>query len=86
MAEEVEDEVAPLVGLVGEMRLYELVDARAALIERFSQVGALVAELQLVEGQNRHGRGSQRLSDLVYPSYVRGRQLLVAVQETDLKD
>ena len=85
MREKVEDLVASVLRLVGEMWLYKCVHGRAAALEGFHQVGALVAELQLVEGEDGHGGGAQRLAHLLDTSGVRRAELLVPVQQADLE-
>jgi hypothetical protein len=84
VAEEVEDLVAALARLVRQVGPDEGLDRGSAPLERLHQVRALVAELELVEGEDGHGCRAQGPTDLLDAARVAWAQLLVAVQQPDL--
>lgn len=84
MAEEVEDLVAALVRLVGQVGPDQGVHGLTAALEGLGQVGALVAELELVEGEHGHGRGAEGSANVLDAGRVGRAELLVAVQQADL--
>lgn len=85
VGDEVEDLVAPLLGLVREVGPYEVEDGLPATLQGELEVGLVEAELQLVEGDDAHGQGSEGTSHLGDVGRVGWAQLLVTVQESHLR-
>lgn len=83
--QEVEHLVATLRRLVREMRLYQLLQQRAATLHRTRQVLLVVTIIHLVERHDCHRHRPQSLPDLLQLLGVARTKLMTALHESNLQ-